>query len=242
MPNVAPMKRALHFNNLSYPRFGRGVYSDDNPSELVIKSPYYWWFKFLRLNAHYQETEKNNGVGPCSEVFKDFGAVLNTDFKTWWVAHSHLFAEPHTTYRIAVAKSLSELAPFSSDEALNVVVPLNWSQKSLKKHFSLLIAEYVTEGKRGVNVSDTNATYKIESRWNIGALQDAYMVYTTRQANMSRGATKSSKVQFKGKESSKFQLAWADVAIRARLKVAEGLIEGKLTNDTSDKEGVRIFV
>ena len=237
MGNASLAKRALHFNTQSYPRFGRGVYSDDKPPSLVSSSPYFWWFRFLRLNADYQSTEKNNGIGLCSDLYRDFGAISNTDFKTWWTSHSHLFAEQQSTYRVAVAQSSSELAPFNSTEALNVVVPLSWSQKSLKKHFSLLISKYVAEGKKGV-VADTNAKYRIGSRWNIGALRDAYIIYTIRQANMARGAVKTSKAQFKGTESAKFQLAWADVAIRAKLKVAKGMIEGKLTQETSDKRRI----
>lgn len=238
MPNSSPKKRALYFNTDSYPLFGRGVYSEDKPPPLVIRSPFYWWFKFLQLNADYQQTEKNNGVGPCSAVFNDLGAVSNTDFKTWWGLRSHLFAEPRTNYKLVVANSQAELAPFNSAEALNVVVPLNWSLKSLKKNFSLLISKHVAAGKRGVNVADTNAIYKIGSRWNIGALQDAYKVYTIRQANMARGATKGSKAQFKGAESAKFQLAWADVAIRAGLAMAAGIKEGIVTEKTSDPRRV----
>lgn len=237
MGNAPLAKRALHFNTQSYPRFGRGVYSDDKPPALVSSSPFFWWFRFLRLNADYQDTEKHNGIGLCSDLYKDFGAVSNTDFKTWWTSHAHLFAEQQTTYRLAVAQSPAELAPFNSTEALNVVVPLTWSQKSLKKHFSLLIAKHVAAGKKGI-VTDTNAKYKIGSRWNIGALKDAYIIYTIRNANMARGAVKTSKAQFKGAESAKFQLAWADVAIRAKLNAAQGMVEGKLTKETSDKRRI----
>ena len=75
---------SLHFATNSYPRFGRGVYSDEKPPQTVKDSPFYWWFKFLRLNRDYLETENNNGFGPCSDMYKDFGKINNTDFKSWW--------------------------------------------------------------------------------------------------------------------------------------------------------------
>ena len=234
-------KSALHFNTNSYPRFGRGVYSDLKAPSTVKSSPFFWWFKFLQLNSDYLDTEKNNGVGKCSDLYKDFGAVSNTDFKTWWREHSHLFAEAKTNYSLRVAKSQAELAPFDSTEAVNVVVPLNWSQKSLKKHFALLLPKIgVSSGAIGpkIGTSMSTAKYGLGRRWNCGAMESAFEVYKVRQANMDRGAKTTTKAQHKGAVSAKFKMAWADVGIEAKLDVAEGMEVGKVKQDTAEKRRV----
>jgi hypothetical protein len=230
---------AQHFNTNSYPRFGRGVYSDLKAPSTVKSSPFFWWFLFLQLNTDYLETEKNNGVGKCSDLYKDFGAVSNTDFKTWWQEHSHLFAEAKTNYKLQLAKSHAELAPFDSTEAVNVVVPLNWSQKSLKKHFAMLLTKVgIAKGEVGPKIGVSTAKYGLGRRWNCGAMESAYEVYKVRQANMDRGAKTTTKAQHKGAESAKFKMAWADVAIEAKLDVAEGMQVGKVKQDTAEKRRV----
>jgi hypothetical protein len=174
-------------------------------------------------------------------LYKDFGAVSNTDFKTWWTAKSHLFAEAKTNYSLRVAKTFAELAPFDSTEAVNIVVPLNWSQKSLKKHFALLLPKIgVASGDIGpkIGITKSTAKYGLGRRWNCGAMESAYEVYKVRQANMEKGAKSTTKAQHKGTESAKFKMAWADVAIEAKLDVAEGMEVGKVKQDTAEKRRV----
>jgi hypothetical protein len=224
-------RHALHFATQSYPRFGRGIYSDDKPPQTVKDSPFFWWFMFLRLNNDYLETEQKDGVGPCSDLYKDFGNVTATDFKSWWREHSHLFAEEKTQYRLQVARSPNELAPFNSDEAINVVVPLSWSQKSLKKHFSLLLNKYVAKGERGPKLGSETAKYSLGRRWNANAMETAYNVYRLRQKHLERGAKKTAKTQHKGDESAKYKIAWADIAQMANVivsdKDAQGIERGR---------------
>ena len=59
-------------------------------------------------------------------------------------------------------------------------------------------------------------------------MESAYDVYLIRQANMERGAKTTQKIQFKGSQSAKFKLAWADVGIEAKLDVADGMQVGKV--------------
>ena len=240
--NQAP-KRALHFETKSTPRFGRGVYSDSNPPKDVISSPFFWWFKFLQLNKDYQETTIKNGVGKCSDLFKDFGDVRTIDFKSWWRDHSHLFAVEPTKYRLLHAKSRDDLAPFDSTEAVNVVVPLNWDQKSLKKYFATLLNNLgIEQGKRGPRVGDTTAKYSLGSRWNSGAMESAYNVFIARQDNMDKGAKETKKAQHKGEISAKYKVAWADIAISAKLKLADGMKAGKVNQSTAEKRRILTII
>jgi hypothetical protein len=229
-------KPPLHFATKSYPRFGRGKYSEVSPPTGVTNSPFFWWFKFLQLNEDYRHTAQNNGTGVCADLYKDFGDVDGVDFKTWWRSHEHLFADEESTYKLRVASSVSELAPFGIAEAINVVVPLNWDQRSLKKRFAMLLNKYeVRRGSRGPVTENPLAQYSLGRRWNCGAMEFAYKVYVIRQQNLDKGAKVTAKVQHKGAVSGKFKLAWADVAIQAKLKVASGMKEGKVKADDAEK-------
>lgn len=229
MSTIQAPKRALYFETKSYPRFGRGVYSDTNPPSSVKSSPFYWWFMFLRLNTDYHETAMNNGVGKFSDLYKDFGDVSNTDFKTWWRDHSYLFAEEPSQYKLKLAENQDDLAPFNNNEVVNVVVPLTWSQKSLKKHFAMLLNKLgVEQGKRGPKIGSETAKYSLGRRWNCGAMESAYKVYAARQVNMEKGAKETKKPQHKGEVSAKFQVAWADIADMAKIIVSNKDDDGSI--------------
>lgn len=47
-------------------------------------SVYYYWWLFLRENADYIATCENGGVGPCTEIYRDFGDVRDNNFRNWW--------------------------------------------------------------------------------------------------------------------------------------------------------------
>ncbi len=196
----------------SYPRFGRGPFSAENPPEAVLNSPYYWWFVFLRLNERYRETCLNMGEGPCAELYQDFGDIYSMDFKQWWSQEkiADLFAEPVTSYKMLIARSSEELVPFDSDEAINLVVPLNWSRRGLQKRFSEIINKLVEPGQRGISHEHSAAKYKVNTRWNIQGFKNAYRVYTVMQAATNAGE----------------KLSWADVGIRSGQGKIYGLKEG----------------
>jgi hypothetical protein len=204
----------LYFSTLSYPTFGRGIYSDDNPPSSVTDSPYYWWFKFLQLNADYKQTFKNKGKGKCEDLYKDFGDIYKVNFKDWWREHAFLFAEPKNKYGMRIANSTDELAPFNSSEVVNLVVPLNWNHRSLKKYFNSVILKKVPKSKQGINVETSKAEYKISGRWRVDALEAAYKVYILRINE---------------------KMYWADIAIKAGLNIAKGLKIGEKVDINSDQ-------
>jgi hypothetical protein len=196
----------LIFSTRSYPTFGRSKqpFNEVSPPKTVTDSPYYWWFMFLRLNADYEATCKAQGQGACAELFKDFGDIYKINFKDWWKEKSHLFAEPKKGYRMAVANTLEEIAPFGSDEVINLVVPLTWSRRSLLKSFTSHILNKIEKGKRGVSVEKSDAPYRLSGKWSVIALSSAYNVYLEKV----KADTEPKK------------LALADIAIRAKIPYA----------------------
>ena len=223
MENKAETRKSsvLVFSTRSYPTFGRSrkSFDEQNPPDTVTDSPYYWWFMFLRLNPDYKATCEAGGVGKYADLYKDLGNVYSVNFKQWWTEKAYLFAEPKNGYRMKVATDITEIAPFNDEEVLNLVVPLTWSQRSLKKAFSQLVLKLVEKGKRGVSVEASEAHYRLSGKWNSKALAHAYKVYIIKHS-----ANEGKKVP------------WADIGIRAELPYAkdENAIEGRIKDDTVD--------
>jgi hypothetical protein len=203
---MSEKRGGLPFITRSYPKFGRGLYSEKNPPSAVRNSPFFWWFKFLQLNEDYAACVRGENDAHA-DLVADFGDVKCLDFKTWWREHAWLFTEERSGYSMQIAECAADLAPFKSDDAVNVVVPLNLPHRSLLKSFRKLVLSRVPKQQRRVDVAESTAKYKL-ARWNIYALETAYRVYTLKRDNQ--------------------QLAWADVALRAKLNVVgiEGMQEG----------------
>ena len=181
--NPKPNYGALHFSTRSHPTFGRQrkPFDEQNPPKTVTESPYYWWYMFLKLNDEYRQTCANNGQGDCAALYADFGDVHQTNFKDWWNEKVILFSEPKQGYKMMIASNFADIAPFDSDEVLNLVVPLNRSQRSLKQSFSKLVLSRIEKGKRGVSVEESKAKYRLSGKWHIEALATAYRVYTLKK-------------------------------------------------------------
>ena len=210
---------ARSFATKSYPTFGRRSYDDTKPPKSVTSSPFYWWFKFLQINDDYAAR-----VTPdLARVYEDLGEVRGKDFKRWWSEHSELFAEPRTPYSLRVARALDELAPFNGAGAVNLVVPLGWTNVGIKRRFGALIDKLVPKTKRGVRVEGSHALYRLGRKWSVQGMANAHaMLIEERRAEAERADT--------GKKVS-----LADMAIRANLAIAKGLKEGLRTHATSDQ-------
>jgi hypothetical protein len=204
-----------------HPTFG----TKNNPRTLSYQqqSPYYWWFKFLQLNKDYLDTVKKKGVGKCAELYADLGDITKVDFKTWWQAHAHLFAEPfYTGYKMRVVTDYAQLPPLDNKNVVTLVIPLDWTQRSINKEFRKLVLSRFEKTKRGITVEKSQAKYQISSKWHCYAMECAYKVYVAKT------------VQGSG--------AWADIAIRAGLAVGKGMTEGRKGSMTSDNRKLATIV
>lgn len=198
-----------------WPRFGKGAYSDEKAPATVRSSPYFWWFRFLQQNDDYEAALRGTRSKVDPTVVQALGEVRSVNFKVWWTQHSHLFAEPPTTYSMTVARCQSDIAPFGSKDALNLVIPLEWSAISLKRAFGRQVSRWVKEGivqpaQKGFSVGA--AEFKIARKWHAAAMELAYRIYTTK----------------KNAQESGERLTWADAAIRARIPMSIGMKERDL--------------
>lgn len=215
------------FATRRYPTFGRGVYSDANPPATVINSPFYWWYKFLQLNEEYGKALAGKRSRVSAQLLADFGDVLSTDFKSWWNARVDLFAEPVSEYKMIVATRAEELAAFGDDKAVNIVVPLTWTNVGIKRRFAQIIDQLVDKTPKGVRAhTASQARYKLGRKWSTAGFQHAYDIYVARKLADAEALVTGKKV------------AWADVAIRAGLPAARGLTEGVVNIKTMEERRV----
>jgi hypothetical protein len=199
----------LIFSIKAYPTFGRArrPFDPSNPPSTVLSSPFYWWYEYVKLSPDYARTCKNSGDGRLAQLYKDFGNVFELDFKEWWRTRAPLFAEPKEGYRLRIARSSSELAPFDNTEVVNVVVPLDRTHRALMRAFSKEVLKLVPKGEKGVSVKKSEATYRLSGKWHVEALATAHRIYTLRQKYAVQGEKKT----------------WADIAIEARLPMSHSL-------------------
>lgn len=218
------------FATRSYPTFGRGVYSEENPPKSVTNSPFYWWFKFLQLNDEYARAVNGEQTSIPPKIVADFGDVRGVGFKEWWKTKAVLFAEPTTDYKMVVANSAEELAPFNSKEAINLVIPLNWTNVGSKRRFAEIIDKLIPKTSRGVRVKTSEAEYRLGRKWRSDAFQHAYEIYLAKQqsdATVAEGGKKT---------------AWADMAIDIKLPNAKGLQRGVKGKATSDERRILTII
>lgn len=211
------------FATRSYPTFGRGPYNDEKPPSTVTSSPFYWWFKFLQLNDEYERALKGEQTSISPKVVADFGKVRGVSFKEWWNTHSSLFAEPTSDFKMLIPSNSDQLAPFNSTDAINLVIPLTWTNVGIKRRFGEIIDKLVPKTSRGVRVKTSEAAYRLGRKWRSDAFKHAYDIYLAKMlsdAIVAEGGKKTS---------------WADIAIDVQLRIANGMTAGQLGNLTSDR-------
>ena len=110
---------------------------------------------------------------------------------------------------------MAGLAPFGDEQVVNVVVPLTWTNKGIKRRFAEIIDKLVAKTPKGVSAHKvSDAKYRLGRKWSTAGFQHAYDIYVARQAALTEAAETGKKV------------AWADVAIRARLPAAKRIQRG----------------
>jgi hypothetical protein len=113
--------------------------------ELAAQSPYRWWFEALRCSKDYWWVCKQKGktLDPdLKQVWQAFGDVLSKDFAEWWIHVGYaLFQEQMSPPKIERVdeRSIRDLA-LNPDRML-LSVPINISEKSLKKQFLEIVRE-----------------------------------------------------------------------------------------------------
>lgn len=135
--------------------FYKGIsgFTARNHFELLMKaseSPYRWWFEALRCSKDYWWVCRQRGktLDPdLKRVWKAFGDVLSKDFAQWWIHTGYaLFQEQMSPPKIERMDEETVRYQLRNRERMLLSVPLNISEKSLKKQFLEIVREI--EGRK----------------------------------------------------------------------------------------------
>jgi hypothetical protein len=166
------------------PRFGRVN------SRLTIgyqqRSPYYWWWQYLRRNADYIAYCEKGGKGKLAALYADFGDIREDNFHKWWTENqrgAELFAEQPLAVKFGELSTTADWQPHWDKNAVMVVaVPLSMSKRALKGAFARMLESRHTGKKSGrpsmAKLKEVStARYKLEHNYTVSGLLTALAVY-----------------------------------------------------------------
>ena len=177
----------VHFK-AQHPVFGRTT--NPRPLGYQQRSPYFWWWEFLRRNTDYLECCANEGKGQLAALYADFGDVRTDSFRQWWTAGERgavLFGEKPLPTTVKELHDASEWdSTWTKDTVMVLAVPLEIGKRRLQRYFAkLLIGRH--KGKRGrkaLSESDAStAKYPLHRNVSIHTLRIQLSVYDAMTAN-----------------------------------------------------------
>jgi len=184
------MKR--HFSAPS-PRFGRV----NNRLSVAHqqKSPYYWYWAYLRRNENYLACCANGGKGELAALYEDFGDVREDNFHKWWTENQRgatLFGEQPLSVKFGELTTAQDWqAHWDRDAVMVLAVPLAMSKRSLKGLFAKALDTRHTGNKSGrpsmAKLKEVStAKYKLERNYTVGNLMTALAVYDLWTENQTK--------------------------------------------------------
>ena len=165
-----------------HPTFG----TKHNPRNLGFqtKSPYYYWWQFLRRNKDYLACCEKGGKGKFAKLYKDFGDVREDNFKKWWnegERGANLFAENKSALKLMELEDKTQWdGSWGKDEVMILAVPLTSSKRYLQSRFArLLKLRHPTKkaGRPMKKLGDSSANYPLERNYTIRNLETTLLVY-----------------------------------------------------------------
>jgi len=159
---------------------------DDRPkppfygAPLYMCSVYYYWWAFLKLNEDYIQTCEAAGIGPCAELYADFGDVRSDDFKRWWIDTGRdLFAEPADD-DIAVVTHTDQLNSDKNRVVLSIPVTgdMNRTLAELRK-----LLQHIFNQNRKNQTKKSLAIRQPHTKPVLSSLHKQLMLLKARKAN-----------------------------------------------------------
>lgn len=172
------------------PRFGR--VNNRLPLGYQHRSPYYWWWQYLRRNVDYIACCEKGGKGKLAALYADFGDIREDDFHKWWTQNQRgatLFAEQPLTVKFGELATAAEWQPhWDSDAVMVVAIPLSMSKRALKGAFAQLLDSRHKGNKSGRTSlaalkTASTARYKLEQNYTISGLMTTLAVYDLWMSN-----------------------------------------------------------
>ena len=177
-----------------YPTFG----TKNNRKSLGFqeRSPYYWWWSYLKRNKDYINCCEKNGKGKLNSIYKHFGDVRCDDFRIWWSEDGRgvkLFAEKPSEIFVKELASKDEwLDHWTKEEVMIVSIPLKQTKREINRYFSNLLKKRHTakRGRVAMKLQDSKANFPLSRNYTISSLSNALAVYDAyMKAKSSEGKT-----------------------------------------------------
>ncbi len=170
-----------------YPKLG--TRKNPAPVSALERSPYYWWYEYLRRNNDYLQCCKAGGDGPLSELYADFGDVRE-DFRVWWggkrARGAHLFGEQPMPNRMVVLRSRSDWRDeWAKGSMVTVAFNTNAGTRKLQKYLATLLREQFgrKRGRRAMRTVESSARYPLFANFSVAELKKIVAVYDLAAAN-----------------------------------------------------------
>jgi len=172
-----------------YPLFGRP--GKRLPDTYQKRSPYYWWWAYLKRSARYLDCCERGGYGELAGLYKDFGDVRSDDFHAWWTTEqrgARLFAEHRLEAKFGELLTPEEWSTdWSREDVMVVAVPLRVSNRRLKGEFAKLLDSRMkrSRGRPALAKVSQTASYPLARNYTVQSLErtlEAYDLWTANQA------------------------------------------------------------
>lgn len=147
------------------------------------RSPYYWWWAYLRRSDAYLKCCEEGGSGDLANLYADFGDVRGEDFHKWWTTEQRgasLFAEQKLEARFGELTSPDQWDPaWSSEDVMIVAVPLRESNRRLKGKFAKLLDSRLqrSRGRPALAKVTQTARYPLARNYTVQNLERALEAY-----------------------------------------------------------------
>ncbi len=147
------------------------------------RSPYYWWWQYLRRNADYLKCCDKKGEGKLSALYADFGDVRDADFHKWWTTDKRgvqLFGEQPLSIQFMEVTSPDQWQDTWTPEKVMVVAfPLAKSKRKLMGHIKWLLDKRHPGrmGRPALAELESTARYRLSRNYTIANLQTSLAVY-----------------------------------------------------------------
>ena len=172
-----------------HPRIG----TKNKPAALELKerSPYYWWWAYLRRNADYLACCEAGGTGELATLYADFGDVRSDDFRTWWGGSEQrgakLFGEKHIEFRLQQLTEVTEWPKGVGNGTAVVAINLAINRRKLQKDFADWLAKVHTAklGRRALGKENSTAAYPLHRNYSQHNLRVMLEVYDAWTANLA---------------------------------------------------------
>jgi hypothetical protein len=155
------------------------------------RSPYYWWWAYLRRSVAYLKCCDLQGAGALADLYTDFGDVRDDDFHKWWTngqRGARLFAEQQLEAKFGELTSRDQWdASWSAEDVMIVAVPLRVSNRRLKGEFAKLLDSRLqrSRGRPALAKVAQTARYPLSRNYTAQNLERALEAYDRWYSNQA---------------------------------------------------------